>query len=472
MDIHDNHYYKYLTNKGWIFSATQEYIKISSVVDETLVGHIASVSNEELNIAIDAIPPLQKEWAQRSQFERAEIIKKAATILLEEKDKFKDLIMREVAKNEKDAEEEVTRTFDLINFYAEQSLRMDEESQVGNTYPNYKLKKIAINRRVPLGIVLAIPPFNYPVNESAPKIISALLMGNACILKTPTQGGVTNLHLANVFIKAGVPAGVLTVITGRGSEIGDPLVSHPLIDAINFTGSYETAEHISHIAGIKKLILGLSGKDSSIVCADADLIKAVKETTAGSLSYSGQRCTGIKRIMVEESIYEEYMTKFLEVVEGMEFGPVVDIKTAEYVEELKKDAVEKGALIVYGERLSEKIFKPYIVTNVSEDMRIAWEEPFGPILPIFKFSNLDDAITLANKSEYGLQSSVFTKDIDKAFYVAERLEVGTVQINGKDARSPDHFPFTGTKKSGLGNVQGAKYLLEEVTRIKSTVINL
>ena len=470
-DIHSDNYLKYLNADGWVHSNTNKYIEIKSPYDESTIGFLPAMSAEEVDASIKMMPPLQNQWAARPAFERADIIRHAADILLERNDQFIDLINREVAKTREDAADEVTRTVDMLRYYADQSLRITGDTQTGDSYPNYRNKKIAINTRVPLGIVLAIPPFNYPVNEAAPKMISALLMGNACVLKASTQGGITNLHLARVLIDAGVPAGVLTVVTGKGSEIGDGIVSNPLIDCINFTGSYETALHISKVAGIKKMILGLSGKDASIVCADADIDKAVKEISSGSLSYSGQRCTGIKRIMVHESIYEEFLEKYLDAASKMEFGPVVDNKTGDYVEELKDDAVTKGAEIKYGERLSERYFKPYIVTSVTEDMRIAWEEPFGPIVPIMKFSELDEAISLANKSEYGLQSSIFTKDINTAFYAAGKLEVGTVQINGKDSRSPDHFPFTGSKKSGLGNVQGAKYLLEEVTRTKSIVLN-
>lgn len=470
--IQDNNYYKYLTSDGWVYSSSNQFLEVNSPIDESIVGSLSAISVEEVNEAISKVTPLQLSWAQMPLNKRVEIMIKASVLLKRNVDYLTNLIHKEVGKSIEDSKDEVNRTADLIEYYAQQALRISEQTQFGDSYPNYKSKKIAINARVPYGIVLAIPPFNYPLNESAPKIVSALVMGNACIVKVPTHGGITNLHLAQIFVEAGVPCGVLTVLSGSGSVIGDEIVKNDAIDVINFTGSYETAKHIALVAGIKKLILGLSGKDSAIVCADSDLNHAVRECVVGSLSYSGQRCTAIKKIFVEENIYDNFLDLFLAQVTTNDYGPVIDIKTANYIEQLKEDAISKGAKIIYGERINNLEFKPYILTDVTDDMRISWEEPFGPILPIMKFSSIDDAVDKTNRSEYGLQASIFTKDINKAFDVASRLNVGTVQINGKDSRSPDHFPFSGAKKSGLGNVQGAKYLLEEVTRIKSIVVNL
>jgi glyceraldehyde-3-phosphate dehydrogenase (NADP+) len=242
--------------------------------------------------------------------------------------------------------------------------------------------------------------------------------------------------------------------------------------------------------------MGLSGKDAAIVCADADLDLACEEIAKGAFSFAAQRCTAIKKVLVEESVADVFLKKFVEAVkekfvlgdpreEKTTLGPVISGQVADYVKNLLEDALKNGARLVFGGeryKLEESslaedaedglYFEATILDQVTSKMRIAWEEPFGPVLPITRVKGWKEAAEVANQSEFGLQSSVFTKDVNKAFKIAQELDVGSVQINGKDSRGPDHFPFLGAKKSGVGVVQGAKYLLQEMTRIKTTVLNL
>lgn len=481
-DLKEGKTYKYLVAGQWRTSKSGKSIKIVSPIDGETIGLVVSLTQEEAEGAVEAAREAQKGWKNTLIHERVEIILKAAQILGEQKEFLTSLLIREIGKPKKEAEDEVSRTADLINYYAEEGRRMSGETLSSDAFPGYKKVKLAIAERVPLGVVLAIPPFNYPINEGAPKICAALVVGNTVVLKPPTQGAISTLHLAYIFQKAGLPPGVLNVVSGRGEEIGDFLVSHPQINAINLTGSYKTARHVSQIAGVKKLIFGLSGKDASIVLSDANLDLAAQEIAKGSFSYSGQRCTGIKRILVEKSVAEEFTQKLCQVVkkefvlgdprkDGVTLGPIINDQTAEYVQGLIDDALNLGAKIVLGGKREGRYLEATILSGVTPEMRVAWEEPFGPVLPIIEVKDEKEAVEIANQSEYGLQSSIFTQDIDKAFAVAQALEVGTVQINGKDARGPDHFPFMGIKHSGLGMVQGAKYLLSEMTRIKTIVVN-
>lgn len=481
-ELKEGEVYKYLVGGQWRKSTSGKTIKIISPVDSEVVGEITAVLPEEAEQAVVAAREAQKGWENTLIHERVEIILKAAQILTEQAEFLTDLLILEIGKSRKEAEDEVLRTVDLINYYAEEGRRLTGETLSSDAFPGYKKVKLAIAERVPLGVVLAIPPFNYPINEGAPKICAALVVGNSVVLKPPTQGAISSLHLAYIFQKAGLPPGVFNVVTGRGEEIGDFLVSHPQINAVNLTGSYKTARHVAQIAGVKKLIFGLSGKDASIVLADADLDLAAKEIAKGSFSYGGQRCTGIKRVLVEKNVATEFIIKLQEVVkkkftlgdprkEGVTLGPIINDKTAEYVQSLIDDALNLGAKIVLGGNRDGRYLEATILAGVTGAMRVAWEEPFGPVLPIIEVKDWKEAIEIANQSEYGLQSSIFTQDIDKAFAVAQALDVGTVQINGKDARGPDHFPFMGVKHSGLGMVQGAKYLLSEMTRIKTIVVN-
>ncbi len=476
--------YKYLVNGQWKESKSKQVTELYSPIDNTIVGLLQSIDTDEINEVVESARETQKEWGKIPLWQRAKIGHQAAKNIADNVDVLTDLLIREVGKPKKAARDEVERTVELIDYYSEELLRMKGELLSADAWPGFKNNKLALVERVPLGVILTIPPFNYPINETAPKIVAALLTGNSVVLKPPTQGAICALHLAACFAKTDLPKGVLNVALGQGSKIGDTLVTHKDISCINFTGGTEVAKHIAQIAGFgKKLVMGLSGKDASLVLADADLDLAAKEISSGAFSYSGQRCTGIKRVLVEDGVADDLGKKLVEIVgknfvlgdpndEKFTLGPVVSDKVADYVEELIKDAINKGANVLCGNRRQGKYMEATILDHVTSEMRVAWEEPFGPVLPIMRVKNWQEALKLANKSEYGLQASVFTANSDLAFEIARDLEVGTVQINAKDARGPDHFPFMGVKDSGIGMVQGAKYLLEEMTRIKTIVLNL
>ncbi|MBI3981135.1 aldehyde dehydrogenase family protein [Candidatus Microgenomates bacterium] len=484
-ELHNNQnppVYKFFVDGAWQISKTDHYLEIHSPIDNSIVGVVPSVTKEEAEMAVESSRNAQKPWENLPIYQRVDLLHKAASLIKENADYLRDLIILEIGKPFSEAEEEALRTADLIDYYAEEGRRLVGDVWDSSAYPGTKRNKIAIARRVPLGVVLAIPPFNYPVNEGAPKIVGALVSGNTVVLKPSTQGAISSLHMIELFRQAGIPAGVLNCVTGKGEDVGDFLVTHKQVDAINLTGSYETAEIVAKKAGMKKLLFGLSGKDASIVLADCDQDLAAEEIAKGSFSYGGQRCTGIKRVMVEEKIYSEFLKKLSSVIhkkfvlgdpriKEYTLGPIIDDKAAQYVEELLDDALNLGATLALGGKREGRFMEATIVSDVTKKMRLAWEEPFGPILPVMKVKDWQEAVGLANQSEYGLQSSVFTKSLDSAWAVANALEVGSIQINGKDARGPDHFPFTGFKNSGLGMVQGAKYLIGELTRYKTIVMN-
>ena len=280
--------------------------------------------------------------------------------------------------------------------------------------------------------------------------------------------------------KAGLPKGVLNTITGRGSEIGDYIVTHPGVNFINFTGSTAVGRHIAKEAGMVPLMLELGGKDAAIVLSDADLDFAAQTIISGAYAYAGQRCTAVKRILATDAVADRLIPKLKDGVAKLKVGdpregaiivPLINTQAADFVMGLIDDAVEKGAKVLTGGKREDDLIQPTLVDFVTTEMRLAWEEPFGPVLPILRVKGIDEAIDIANRSEYGLQSSVFTKNIHDAFYIANRLEVGTVQINNKTERGPDHFPFLGVKASGMGT-QGVKYAIEAMTRPKAIVFNL
>ncbi|OGW79965.1 MAG: glyceraldehyde-3-phosphate dehydrogenase [Omnitrophica bacterium RIFCSPLOWO2_12_FULL_44_17] len=471
--------YKCLLNGEWIESKTGQRDQIFSPTDGALVGEVQAISKEEANHFVLSAQAAQKAWAKVPVTERAAVVHKAAEILEREKETIADILVKEIAKNKKSALSEIMRTADLMHFTAEEGKRVTGESLSSDVFPGYSEKKLLIVNRVPLGVVLCISPFNYPVNLAASKIAPALVAGNSVVFKPPTQGAIAALYLARVFCEAGVPPGVLNVLTGQGREIGDYLVSHSGINMIAFTGSSKVGKHIATLAGMKPLLLELGGKDAAIVLPDADIQAAAKHIVAGAFSYSGQRCTAVKRILIIESVANPLIDALLPLVKKLTVGkpennaditPLISNAAADYVQELIDDAIGKGAKLLTGNQREKNLMYPTIFDSVTREMRLAWEEPFGPVLPIMRVKNANEAIQIANESEYGLQTSVFTSNIDQAFEVAEKLEVGTVQINSKTERGPDHFPFMGVKSSGLGT-QGIRYSIEAMSRSKAIVLN-
>lgn len=471
--------YRNLHQGQWADSIHGGTIAVKAPADGKFLGTIPSMQKDEIDTYLKSAKEAQKGWADMPVNERARILRKTAEILDANAEEIGGILSEEISKGLSSAIGEVHRTADFIRFTADQGELTEGRSIGSENFPHFKKDKISVVTRVPLGVVLAISPFNYPINLAASKVAPALITGNSVVLKPPTSGAISGLHLAAAFQAAGLPDGVLTTVTGRGSEIGDYLVTHPLIDFINFTGSSAVGKHIAEIAGMVPLLMELGGKDAAIILADADLDLAANLIVSGAYGYSGQRCTAVKRVLAENSIVEKLAAKILDRIGKLRVGlpkdnadvtPLISTSAADYVQELIEDALQKGAKLLTGNQRDGNLIAPTLFDHVTAEMRLAWEEPFGPVLPIIRIQDADEGIAISNRSEYGLQGAVFTKDINQAFYVASRLDVGTVQINGKPERGPDHFPFLGVKSSGMGT-QGIRYSIEAMSRPKVTVIN-
>ena len=457
-----------------------ETIKIYSPINNEYIGEVEKMSKEDVDKKYINARKSFNDWKSLSTVERAKYIYMAADELEKMKEEVADIMTREISKSYKDSLTEIERTVYLMKYSAEEGMRIFGEVYEGGNYDAKMKNKIAIIRREAMGVVLAIAPYNYPVNLSASKIAPALIGGNVVIFKPPTQGALCALKLIEAFEKAGLPKGVLQAITGKGSEIGDYLNTHKEIDFINFTGSTEIGKKIGMQAGMKPILLELGGKDAAVVLEDANLELSAKEIVSGAYSYSGQRCTAIKRVLVREEVADELVSKLKEKVEKLTIGnpfdnvdivPLIDEKSAIFVENLVKDAISKGANLLTEFKREGNLLTPVLLDNVTLNMDIAWVEPFGPVLPVIRFKTDEDILKVANDSEYGLQSSVFTQNIDRAFDFASKLEVGTVHINNKTQRGPDNFPFLGIKNSGTG-VQGIRESILSMTKVKNIVINI
>ena len=479
-EMKDGNTYKNLLNGKWVTSNSNNLIKVDAPHDNSYIGDIQSMTKNEVDLAFTGARTAFKTWKNSNLSERADLLHKAADLLVVNADVIANILAREISKDYKSSYSEVVRTADFIKYTAEEAKRLRGETLYGDAFEGSAKNKMSIVTREPLGVVLSIAPFNYPINLSASKIAPALMAGNTVLFKPPTQGAISALYLIEVFRAAGISEGVINTVTGRGSEIGDYLITHKEVDMVNFTGSSEVGRHIASIAGMIPMIMELGGKDAAIVLDDADLEDTAKNIVSGAFSYSGQRCTAVKRVLVMENVADELtalVKKELEKVkvgmpfdEGVTVTPLIDNKSADFVQSLVDDAIEKGATLVLGNKREKNLIYPTLFDNVTLDMRIAWEEPFGPILPIIRVKSAEEAIEISNKSEYGLQSAVFTSNIDKAFSVAQKLEVGTVHINNKTQRGPDHFPFLGVKSSGMGT-QGIRYSIEAMSRPKAIVVN-
>ncbi|HGR4080519.1 TPA: NADP-dependent glyceraldehyde-3-phosphate dehydrogenase [Streptococcus pneumoniae] len=470
--------YQNLVNGKW--KSSEQEITIYSPINQEELGTVPAMTQTEADEAMQAARAALPAWRALSAIERVAYLHKTAAILERDKEKIGTILAKEVAKGIKAAIGEVVRTADLIRYAAEEGLRITGQAMEGGGFEAASKNKLAVVRREPVGIVLAIAPFNYPVNLSASKIAPALIAGNVVMFKPPTQGSISGLLLAKAFEEAGIPAGVFNTITGRGSEIGDYIIEHKEVNFINFTGSTPIGERIGRLAGMRPIMLELGGKDAALVLEDADLEHAAKQIVAGAFSYSGQRCTAIKRVIVLESVADKLATLLQEEVSKLTVGdpfdnaditPVIDNASADFIWGLIEDAQEKEAQALTPIKREGNLLWPVLFDQVTKDMKVAWEEPFGPVLPIIRVASVEEAIAFANESEFGLQSSVFTNDFKKAFEIAEKLEVGTVHINNKTQRGPDNFPFLGVKGSGAG-VQGIKYSIEAMTNVKSIVFDV
>ncbi|CAM9154173.1 aldehyde dehydrogenase family protein [Mycoplasma marinum] len=439
-------------------------------------GTATALSKKGIDQAFEVAKNSQKEWASLPREERIDYIETFKQLLIENKEELAKIMLLEIGKPFQQSIKEIDRTVALINetIFAYHNILV--KTIKGSTL-GVPEKMISIIRE-PLGVVTAISPFNYPVNLSLAKIIPALISGNSVVFKPATNGSLSGYKMARLFDAAKFPAGVFNMVTGRGSEIGDYLTNHKGANAISYTGSTRVGLSISENAKMQNVVLEMGGKDPALVLKDANLDSTIDNIIKGAFSFAGQRCTAIKRVFVHESKKKEFelgiKTKVASIPSGTSDSdvmvvPLITEASAKFQRKLINDAVKKGAKILIGGNINKNFVEPTVLVNVDETMLIAYEEQFGPVLPIIYYSDLNDAIRQINESEYGLQSSVYGNDIEDAVEAANQIEAGSVNINCAPSRGPDRLPFTGVKNSGFG-VQGIKYALESMTRPKNLVI--
>jgi acyl-CoA reductase-like NAD-dependent aldehyde dehydrogenase len=450
-----------------------------SPIEGSVIARAQLAEPEDVEAAIEAGRRARQEFKAMPAAERLSICEHAADIMADQLDSFVAAIVADLGKTPSQSKSEVSATRERLELVREEVRKIFGEYLPGDWIGD-STGKAGIVLREPVGTVAAIGPFNYPLFLSASKIIPAIAAGNTVVAKAPSDDPVALIMFARVLEEAGLPPGVLNVVTGSGGQIGDIFAAHDDISMVSFTGSTAVGRRIAQLAGPKPLHLELGGNAAAIVLQDADLDLAVAKTAEGAFKNAGQRCDAISRVLAEAPVYADYVERVVEEAErwpvgdprgnGVQVGPLVNSGAAEAVNELVQDAIGKGAKLLFGGEAEGCYHQPTVLADVPLEADILWQETFGPVLAVARVAELEDAIEIANTSRYGLDSSVFTSNLEKAWRTARALECGQVHINDAPVHGVGHFPFGGYKPdSGIGR-EGLGYSIDECTLLKTVVL--
>ncbi len=457
-------YHNYI-NGQWVESVSGRTYTITNPADtKTVLGTFQMSVVDDASRAIDAAHAALPAWSSMPAPQRASILYRAVEIMRERQDDIARAITLEEGKPLPDAQGEVRRAMNITEYAAGEGRRL-----FGYTTPSEIPNTVAYTTRRPVGVVGIITPWNFPIAIPAWKMAPALICGNTLIFKPASSTPLSAAKLVKVFEDAGLPPGVLNLITGPGALVGNTLVNDPRVNGISFTGSTEIGSGIytEGAKGLKKVQCEMGGKNAVIVLSDADIDKAMDGIVQGAFGSTGQRCTATSRAIVDEAIYEPFMEELIErtsklkvgdgIEPGVDVGPLSSQYQFEKVMEYIGVGTEEGAKLTYGGRSltgpdyeGGYYIEPTIFTDVKPSMRIAQEEIFGPVLTVFKSKDLAEAIELANSVQFGLSSSIYTTDLTQAFRYVDQVEAGIVHINAPTLGGEVHLPFGGMKASGVG----------------------
>ncbi|MEH7120060.1 alpha-ketoglutaric semialdehyde dehydrogenase GucD [Neobacillus vireti] len=472
-------------NGGWVSSLRN---KVAAAINPAnineIVGYVQCSTGDDVDRAVAAAKSVQKEWRRLSGAERGDYLYKIANSLERRLEEVAETMTREMGKTFPEAKGETMRGIAILRYYAGEGMR-----KAGDVIPATDSKALMFTTRVPLGVIGVISPWNFPVAIPIWKMAPALIYGNTVVIKPAQEAAVTASKIMECIHESGIPAGVVNMVTGDGSEVGAAIVNHSDVNGITFTGSNATGKQIGQAALARgaKYQLEMGGKNPVIITADADLDLAVEGTISGGLRSTGQKCTATSRVFVQAEVYDAFKEKLLEQVKeitignGMEgtswMGPCASENQMKTVLSYIEKGKAEGARLIYGgERYTENggengfFVQPAIFEEVTNGMVIAQEEIFGPVLALIKVESIEEALTQANDAEYGLSASIYTKDIGTMMSFINDIEAGLVRINAETAGVELQAPFGGMKQSSSHSREQGQAAVEFFTAIKTVFV--
>ncbi|MFD2922865.1 alpha-ketoglutaric semialdehyde dehydrogenase GucD [Halobacillus naozhouensis] len=469
----------------WCESISKEVIGNESPSNtEDVVGSVQKSTRKDLEEAIAAAKSAKKKWGNLTGNERADYLYKAADILESRLEEIATCMAREMGKTLAESKGETARGVAILRYYAGEGLR-----KVGDVIPSTDSEALMFTTRAPLGVVGVITPWNFPVAIPIWKSAPALIYGNTVVIKPATEAAVTGAKVIECFADAGFPSGVINMVTGQGSVIGQGLADHPDVNGITFTGSNKVGRQIgqSVLARGGKYQLEMGGKNPVIVASDADIDLAVNATISGGLRSTGQKCTATSRVIVQSDVYESFKDKLIEKVREIKvgnslldetwMGPSSSEGQLDTVLSYIRKGINEGAeLLIGGERLTGGDYdngyyvQPTVFEGVTNEMAIAQEEIFGPVLALMKVNSLEEGLQLANDVEYGLSASIFTTNIKKMLTFINDMEAGLVRVNAESAGVELQAPFGGMKQSSSHSREQGQAAIEFFTAIKTVFV--
>ncbi|MCY0859384.1 MAG: aldehyde dehydrogenase family protein [Sulfolobaceae archaeon] len=470
--------YKLYINGEFVEPHSGEYKIKNSPIDNSPLAEVAIGDREDAKKAIDAAYEAFKSWSTLTAIKRSEYLYKLAEVFKANEEDLINTLIVEGGGIYKKAWGEVVFTERLIINAAETARHFK-----GSTIPSDSEGIISLTFRKPKGVVGVITPWNYPLSISMKKVAHSIAAGNTVVLKVSSETPIIAAKIAELVHKAGIPKGVINVVNGPGSTVGDEIVTNKKISHITFTGETTTGKEIASKAGgsLKTVTLELGGSDPLIILDDADINQAVKIAVFGAFFHQGQICTSSKRIIVHEKVYDQFVKKFVERISQLkvgdprdkstEQGPLVSKKQVDTMISFFNDAVNRGGKVLTGGKWVDDYFYPTVITDVDRNFRIMREEVFGPIRPVVMVKNDEEAIEVANDTEYGLSAAIVTKDINRALKIADQIESGMVHINDVTMLEESHIPFGGIKNSGFGR-EGGEYSFQETTYERWTTFTI
>lgn len=467
---------KIFLNGNWI--QAEDTYPLYSPYSGELLAEISKATPTDVERAVTYAHEAFQTMKEMPAYKRAEILFRVADLLKERKESFARVIALEAGKPIQAARGEVDRTIATYQFSGEEAKRL-----YGETLPMDAAAggegRLGMTWREPLGVVAAITPFNFPFNLVAHKLGPAFAAGNTVVLKPATQTPLSAILITEVFQEAGLPAGALNLVTGSGSVIGDALVTDPRVKKITFTGSPPVGKALKAKAELRKVTLELGSNSALIVEPDVPVEKIISRCVGGSFAYAGQVCISLQRIYVHENIYSEFCERFINEAKKLKVGDpleedtdlsaLIHTKEADRIEEWVNEAVKAGATIGCGGTKKGGTYEPTVLLNVTKDMAVSCQEVFAPVVTITPYKSFDQALSLVNDSDFGLNTGIYTKDLEKALLAARQIQSGGVIINDIPTFRVDHMPYGGVKESGFGR-EGIKYAVQEMTDLKFVTI--